>query len=251
MHETLTLNHNFGSNNCDVIENEYDILRDLISAECNIPENLFSGRDNNESNCYFLFDSEICRFLFVDSGYESFTGYLPKEHQQGGLDFWFSKVHPDDRRMLGDRIVESLRITKSAFNNGQPKPHILNYRFKKGTGEWIWMQHTVYNLSYDSNGKVNKVLHRLRLLDVLKYPADPTNMTLKISLKDSGELNRLTVREKQVLKLIAEGLSTKMIADNLKISINTIETHRRHLLEKLAAKNSMELIRKAFTLFWN
>ena len=245
------MTENFRSNNYSVIKNEYDILRELISAECKIPQNLFSGPNDDEANCYFIFDNATCRFIFVDSGYESFTGYLPKEHQQGGLDFWFSKVHPDDRKMLAERIVESLQLSKSAFDNGQPQPHILNYRFKKRTGEWIWMQHTVYNLSYHSDGKVYKVLHRLRLLDMFMYPEDPTNITHKIILKESMELACLTPREKQVLKLIAEGLSTKMIADYLKISINTIETHRRHLLEKLAAKNSMELIRKAFTLFWN
>jgi two-component system response regulator NreC len=251
MHEILTLNNCYRSNHYDVIADEYDILCGLVSAECDIPENLFAAEDETEKNCYFLFANETCRFLFIDSRYESFTGYLPKEHQQGGLDFWFSKVHRDDRKMLGDRIVESLRIRKHVLNKAQPEPQILNYRFKKGTGEWIWMQHTVYNLSYDRHGKVNKVLHRLRLLDVLKYAAEQTDTIPKNSLKDSRTLNNLTPREKQVLKLIAEGFSTKMIADNLKISINTVETHRRHLLEKLAAKNSMELIKKAFTLFWN
>ena len=250
MREKLTLNHYFKNNNYNVIANEYDILRDLISAECDIPENLFLSDGESGASCYFLFGNETCCFLFIDSNYESFTGYLPKEHQQGGLDFWFSKVHPDDRKMLGDRIVESLRIPKTTVDK-RPDPQILNYRFKKGTGEWIWMQHAVYNLSYNHHGKPNKVLHRLRLLDVLKYPAEQINTIRKISLKDLRELNNLTPREKQVLKLIAEGFSTKMIADMLHISINTVETHRRHLLEKLAAKNSMELIKKAFTLFWN
>jgi len=73
----------------------------------------------------------------------------------------------------------------------------------------------------------------------------------KYSLKDSGGFHNLTTRERQVLKLIAEGFSTKIIADKLEISINTVETYRRRMLEKLDAKNSMELIRKAFALFWN
>jgi two-component system response regulator NreC len=40
-----------------------------------------------------------------------------------------------------------------------------------------------------------------------------------------------------------------MIARECSISINTVETHRRHLLQKLDVKNSMELIRKASELF--
>jgi len=94
-------------------------------------------------------------------------------------------------------------------------------------------------------------LHRLRLLDVLSYPEEVAAPVHKISLKRPDELHKLTERERQILKLIGEGFSTKMIADMLKISINTVETHRRHLLEKLNAKNSMELIRKAFMIFWS
>jgi DNA-binding CsgD family transcriptional regulator len=234
-----------------MLKKEYNELQDLILAECPVPEGLFPESGENEKCCYFLFRQETCKFIFVDSCYESFTGYLPKDHQRGGLDFWFSKVHPDDRRMLGDRIVESFEVSKHSFKKEQSDSKILNYRFKKGNGEWIWIQHTVYNLSIDHGGKADKLLHRLRLLDVLADPVNSTMSTHEVLLNNSEGVNKLTSREKQVLKLIAEGFSTKMISSQLKISINTVETHRRHLLEKLDAKNSMELIKKAFRLFWN
>ena len=59
-----------------------------------------------------------------------------------------------------------------------------------------------------------------------------------------------TKREKEVLHLIGEGYSTKQIADKLNISINTVETHRRHLLEKIQVKNSMELIKQTSNAHW-
>src|SRR4051812_37461811 len=110
MHEPLTLNPYCSSNNYDVIKNQYDILRDLILAECDIPEKFFAVENETEKNFYFLIENETFRFLFNDYNYESIPSLLPKEPQPGGLYFWFSKVHPDDRRMLGDRIVESLKI---------------------------------------------------------------------------------------------------------------------------------------------
>jgi len=187
----------------------------------------------------------------VDNSYKSFTGYFPKEHEQGGLDFWFSKVHPGDRRMLGDHIVESLKFRKESFKQRQRDPNIVNYRFKKGTGEWMWIQHSVYNLSIDSGGKLDKVLHKLQLLDLSEPSAGNTIVGYEISLNKMSAEPAVTMKEKQVLKLIAEGFSTKMIASILNITINTTETHRRHLLEKFEAKNSMELIRKAFRVFWH
>jgi DNA-binding CsgD family transcriptional regulator len=51
--------------------------------------------------------------------------------------------------------------------------------------------------------------------------------------------------------LIGEGYSTKQMADKLNISINTVETHRRHLLGKIQVKNSMELIKQTANLSWS
>ena len=53
-------------------------------------------------------------------------------------------------------------------------------------------------------------------------------------------------REQQVLELISRGMSNKEVAQELKISFNTVQTHRRRLLLKLDAKNSADLIRIAF-----
>lgn len=55
----------------------------------------------------------------------------------------------------------------------------------------------------------------------------------------------LTKREKEILKLIAEGLSSQEIADNLFISLRTVETHRLNLNQKLDVKNTAGLVKEA------
>ena len=60
------------------------------------------------------------------------------------------------------------------------------------------------------------------------------------------EYLELTEREIEILKLVVEGLSNKMIADKLFISVRTVDTHRRNIMEKVDAKNSADLVRKAF-----
>jgi DNA-binding NarL/FixJ family response regulator len=55
----------------------------------------------------------------------------------------------------------------------------------------------------------------------------------------------LTRREKEVLKLIAEGMTNNEIAQTLFISATTIDTHRKNLLTKFDAKNTALLIRMA------
>jgi DNA-binding NarL/FixJ family response regulator len=59
------------------------------------------------------------------------------------------------------------------------------------------------------------------------------------------EYERLTDREKQVLKLVAEGRSNKEVAALLDISIKTAMSHREHVMEKLGVHNRTDLIRFA------
>lgn len=51
----------------------------------------------------------------------------------------------------------------------------------------------------------------------------------------------LTVREREVLRLIAQGLKNREIADTLSIAIKTVETHRTKIMQKLDLHNSAEL----------
>lgn len=65
---------------------------------------------------------------------------------------------------------------------------------------------------------------------------------------EPGERNAfsaLTVREREVLQLMAEGRNTKQIAMDLQVSIKTVETHRRQIMEKLDLYSVAELTRYA------
>ena len=60
---------------------------------------------------------------------------------------------------------------------------------------------------------------------------------------DSTKL--LTAREKEVLKLIAEGKTNKEIAETLFISVRTVESHRASIIDKTQVKNTADLVRYA------
>jgi DNA-binding NarL/FixJ family response regulator len=67
---------------------------------------------------------------------------------------------------------------------------------------------------------------------------------INISGEDAGSLS-LTSREREVLQLIAEGQSTRRIAENLHVSIKTIETHRSQIMKKLNLNSLPELTKYA------
>ena len=58
-------------------------------------------------------------------------------------------------------------------------------------------------------------------------------------------VDALTPREREVLQLIAEGYTNQGIANELYISVKTVEAHKAHIMTKLHARNRTDLIRYA------
>jgi len=77
-----------------------------------------------------------------------------------------------------------------------------------------------------------------------------TDYLAKLSNKASKSYAGITVRERQILKLIAEGKSTKKIASALGLSIKTVEAHRRKVKVKLGINSVAELTKFAIREGW-
>ena len=67
-----------------------------------------------------------------------------------------------------------------------------------------------------------------------------------ISPTNTLQISPITSREFEVLQLITFGFSTEEIARLLYISKETVKSHRRNLLQKVGAKNTALLVRRAF-----
>jgi DNA-binding NarL/FixJ family response regulator len=85
----------------------------------------------------------------------------------------------------------------------------------------------------DQKSGVNDILSWVRL----RFAAEKSNA--------NHEVPNFSMREQQVLALIAEGCSTKEIAARLAITFGTAACHRRHLLAKAGARNCVVLVRFA------
>lgn len=65
-----------------------------------------------------------------------------------------------------------------------------------------------------------------------------------------GDLKHLTVSESEIVKLIANGLTTKEIASKRNISHHTVNTHRKNIFKKMEVSNASELIIHAIKAGW-
>jgi two-component system, NarL family, response regulator NreC len=67
----------------------------------------------------------------------------------------------------------------------------------------------------------------------------------KLQKSNGSVFSVLAAREREVLQLLAEGNSTAQIADRLHLSVKTVETHRKHIMEKLNTRSVAELTKYA------
>ncbi len=75
--------------------------------------------------------------------------------------------------------------------------------------------------------------------------AEPSLLREWMADDSTGPVEPLTLREREVLKLIAEAYTNKAIADTLHLSEKTIESHRANLMRKLEMRDRVELVRYA------
>lgn len=115
------------------------------------------------------------------------------------------------------------------------------------------------------HGDVPMAVARMKLgaVDFLEKPFDDQQLcrTVAQALENAAQrrsefsqrehnqslLERLTPRERQVLDLIAAGRLNKQIADDLSISIKTVEAHRANIMDKFEVRTMADLMRKFLT----
>ena len=67
----------------------------------------------------------------------------------------------------------------------------------------------------------------------------------QLTKPSAGEESPLSGREREVLQMLAEGKSSRKIAERLHISVTTVDTHRKHIMDKLGFRSIAELTKYA------
>ncbi len=106
-------------------------------------------------------------------------------------------------------------------------------------------------LASGAHGYVHKavepdaLLHAIRAVSRGEQVFPVGTDELVASTNDGNPASVLTAREQQVMEMLARGMTNREIAEQLQISIKTVDTHRGHVLKKLGLRNNTELARFA------
>ena len=199
--------------------------------------------------------------LYLSPRFEPITGYACEKFRAEGLQFWFSVIHPADVQSVIQSITKAhAELIKDSSPPAAPLQ--LEYRIKHKDGKVVWIRELKHIISF-KDGKKDHILgcfcdiraekeaDDLAIRELLDKEKGIHGL-LEVAVEYRGDIGkssvRISAREKDVLRLVAAGHSSKQIAAELSISENTVETHRRHLLEKFKVNNSTALVKEAHRL---
>ncbi|MQY51259.1 response regulator transcription factor [Rhodocyclus tenuis] len=136
--------------------------------------------------------------------------------------------------MSGPEMFDQLRergsLTPVIFLTGHGDVPMAVAAIKKGAFDFV-------EKPFNDNELVNRVV------DALAADARQRQATHSAGSRQA-QLARLTARERQVMELILAGKFNKVIADELNISMRTVEVHRANLFEKMGVKTAVELAQR-------
>jgi DNA-binding CsgD family transcriptional regulator len=123
----------------------------------------------------------------------------------------------------------------------------LHYRFKRQDGQFIYLYDEKATLAFKSGNLYYSLFRDItneRTFTGVKAEVYKQEITVSkiLEYKPSASRNPLSKREKELVTLIKQGLSTKEIAWSLNISHNTVRNIKSKLFEKYNVSNSIELL---------
>ncbi|WP_300669350.1 LuxR C-terminal-related transcriptional regulator [Soonwooa sp.] len=206
---------------------------------------------------HYVVDLSASEFEMISENVKDVLGY---ESHEMNLKTFLDNVHPDDKKYVVnfekkiDAFFKKLPYEKLAFYKAQ-----YDFRLKKKDGTYVRILHQTVQIDFDET-------HFYKTLsldtDITHIKEDGLPCLSLIGLDDEISHYNIedqtcdhsaclfTKRELEIIKGIVENKTSQQIADELFISLHTVNTHRRNIIEKANVKTPLELIQCAIKEAW-
>lgn len=174
-------------------------------------------------------------------------------------------IHPDDMDFVSKAENKALRYIYDVLGAEKFFRYkcSYNFRFKTADGSYRLYNHQSLILSLDENNNFVKSLnihtdishithnnnYKLSLIGLKGEPGF-LNIDVMDESKIKSDEKAFSKREIEIISLIAQGRTSKEIAQKLHVSIDTVKTHRKRILEKTNCANVAELIATSVSKGW-
>lgn len=208
------------------------------------------GLDKIGNSAISVFDMNRKTHVYFSPSYRERLG-LPGDKHEGpeGFD---QLMHTDDLLTAMESGYYFLKMAMNTKANHLKDYKLINdYRIHTRDDTWMRMTEEYQIMETDPHGNIWLALS---IIDVSPNQNVNEPMSSRLVNHKTGEIIsfaevtsffELTNREKEILHNISEGKVSKQIADDLHISIHTVNTHRQNIIEKMNVANTAEAIRLA------
>jgi DNA-binding CsgD family transcriptional regulator len=199
------------------------------------------------SGYYYMFNWTSMRYIHISPSIMNYLGYSNEFLLGKGFNFTLSLIHPSDFQHLRElhsaifNYYYSIPVTKRANLRFS-----YNIRIKTSNNEYVHILRQSFFIGFTLNGSPS--IEYVTNTDIPGFRSNSINLTIH-QISDSGTYKlcyeqkfsitypKLTEREKQVLELVKTGYTTKEIAYLLYLGIETVKSHRKHIIAKTGTHN--------------
>jgi DNA-binding CsgD family transcriptional regulator len=216
----------------------------------------FLKKINIQDSSISIFDLYQKKHVYISSNFAGLLGWdITEAHEQGNA-YMDERMHPDDAVTLTKAgiyfIQMGLELAKTDPKAVKDYKVLQDYRTKNKKNQFVRVIEQHKLLEFDS---LDNPWLALCVMDISPDEDIITPGRARLLHTTTGEIYEfpgenpdvilhpvLSKREKEILGLIAIGNVSKQIADKLYISVNTVNTHRQRIIEKLNVSNTTQAV---------
>lgn len=213
---------------------------------------------------YYLIDFYDFSISNLSAGFAEAHGINPEEIRS--IKDILALVHPDEITLVSKAEEKALAFMHQHIGMDKIKSckFSYNFRFKNALGGYDCYNHQSLILTTDEHDNFVKSLNihtnishltdkNTNTFSIIGLNGQPSFLNLPIFGEEDREstLNyNFSSREIEVIKMIADGESSREIADRLFISPETVKTHRKNIFKKSGCNSAAELVARSVSEGW-
>jgi len=208
-----------------------------------------------QGNVTFLIEVKQLRVILVRGSVLKYTGYCPAEFGNNILLKFMSMFVPEQRSFMSDFVTWILNIQKNVPFEYKSRQYISAWgmRLIHRDGRSIRCYINIIPLEFNDQNNPTLIMMSFQEVSHLVkgddycmrgiFGEDDKKVFVYYSNEDrTVDTEIISEREREVLQYISQGLDTKQIAVEMKISNNTVDNHRRNMLARTGTRDTTALI---------
>ncbi len=216
----------------------------------------------SHTQVFYVIDYTNYKYLYIDPLFQKLLGYDKELLPDSGSNYFTRLWNSNDFKIFNEKIFpETFHFLKQHSVSDYPEfSFSFNYRVdaKDGVSHTLLQRATYFSDPEDGNplaaaGSIvnitnyktdSSIIHTVEKMN-RNYSAVSSVPLFKSVYYPDKDDSVLTKRELEILAAIYEGMCSKQIADKFSVSINTVNNHRKNMLQKTNTNNASELIHYA------